>query len=98
MYVHVDDLSQWYGRVSEKNDCVGSFSGPRVEFVHSLGCRSACSLGKLWGRRAERCLFIVAAEVERAGVRSMTTVVGGLFGARTEMEVSGLEVGLVVSC
>lgn len=76
----------------------GELSEPKVELVLSLGCRSACSLGKLWGRRAERCLFIVAAEVERAWVRSMTTVAGGLFGARTEMEVSGLEVGLVVSC
>ena len=64
---------------------MGSFFQPQVELVLSLECRSASFFGEVVGTEGgeDACLF-AAAEVERAWVRSMTMVVGDLFGARTE--------------
>ena len=59
MYVHVGDLFfNGTKGVSEKNDCVGSFSKPRTKGrARPFAWLSiVCSLGKLWGRRAERML------------------------------------------
>lgn len=75
---------QWYERVSEKNDCVGSFLEPKRELVLRLTVDLPV-FGEVVGTEGGEMLVCCRSRGRTGFCPLRDDGVGVLFGARTEM-------------